>query len=219
MKLNNMIIYKVTNLSNGKVYIGKTVSKLSKRKAGHYNSSKRGSETNFHRALRAYPENCFKWEILAVANDNEELNIFEIKYIEEFDSYKNGYNMTCGGDGGVTFKKGDLLYERVKHKFSNWKNGNPGATPEAIKKRIETFKVVKWVSGEKHGNYGHRHNVGIMVGEKNPMYGKTPTNARMVIINGITYKSVSSAARELNTYSDKIRKLCLDINEKNYNYI
>lgn len=214
-----MIIYKVTNLTNGKVYIGKTITKLSKRKVRHYTSAKRGSETNFHRALRIYPVECFEWEILYEAHNSHELNELEINYIKEYNSYEKGYNMTEGGDGGATIKKGTELYERVKHKFSNWKNGNPGATPDAIKKRVETFKTVKWASGKSHSNYGHSHNKGCLLGKDNPMYGKTPTNARMVIINGITYKSVASAARELNTHSGKIRKLCLDTKEKNYNYI
>lgn len=215
-----MIIYKVTNLTNDKVYIGKTITKLSKRKAGHYASVKNGnSVTNFHNALKKYPKKSFIWELLDTANSLEELDLLEVKYIEQFDTYKTGYNMTTGGDGGLTYKKGTEVYERIKHKLGNWKNGNPGATPEAIKKRIESFKTVKWPTGKDHANYGHSHNSGILVGKKNPMYGKTPTNARMVIINGITYNSVASAARELNTYSDKIRKLCLDINEKNYNYI
>ena len=138
-----MIIYKVTNLSNGKVYIGKTTLTLNTRKARHYASANRGSETNFHRALRVYSTECFKWEISSKANDENQLNELEILYIKEYNSYKEGYNMTEGGDGGVTIKKGTELYERVKHKFSNWKNGNPGATPEAIKKRVETFKTIK----------------------------------------------------------------------------
>jgi group I intron endonuclease len=206
-----MIIYKVTNLSNGKVYIGKTTLTLNTRKARHYASANRGSETNFHRALRVYSTECFKWEISSKANDENQLNELEILYIKEYNSYKEGYNMTEGGDGGVTIKKGTELYERVKHKFSNWKNGNPGATPEAIKKRVETFKTVKWVSGKSHSNYGHSHNKGCLLGEKNPMYGKVPTNARRIQVDDKVYDSVTAAARgenvSTNTIYNRIKKL------------
>ena len=212
-----MVVYKVTNMINGKVYIGKTESDLKVRRAGHYQSVKRGSESNFHRALRKGNRNDFKWEILNEYNTKEDMNIAEVNYIKEYDTYKNGYNMTEGGDGGTTYQKGDNLYERIKHKLGKWENGNPGATPKAIDKRIETFKNTKWLSGEAHGNYGHSHNKGCNIGDKNPMFGKTPTNARRVIIDNVVYPSVEGAARELGVSKNTIRRRCL--NDKIVNYI
>lgn len=214
-----MIIYKVTNKLNDKIYIGKTMQSLSKRKASHYKKIKYKSNTNFHRALRKYPKNVFLWEIEKECKNEIELNESEIYFINKYDAYKTGYNMTLGGDGGTTFKNGDNLYKKIKHKLSNWKNGNPGATPEAIAKRIETFKKTKWVSGKYHGNYGHKHNIGILVGEKNPMFGKTPTNARKVKINGVDYNSIKHASRELNLSEPTIRKRCLDKNNINYEFL
>lgn len=39
--MNNLgVIYKVTNLLNNKIYIGKTIQKLDKRKNAHFNVSK-----------------------------------------------------------------------------------------------------------------------------------------------------------------------------------
>jgi group I intron endonuclease len=206
-----MIIYKVTNLSNGKVYIGKTTLTLNKRKARHYASANRGSETNFHRALRVYSTECFRWEILSKANDETELNKLEVKYINEYNSYKNGYNMTEGGTGGFTYKKGTEMYERIKHKLGKWKNGNPGATKEAIEKRLETFKKVNWAKGKAHSNYGHSHNKGCLLGSNNPMYGKVPTNARRIQIDDKTYDSIAAAARgegvTTNTIHNRLKKL------------
>ena len=214
-----MLVYKVTNMINGKVYIGKTESDLMVRKVGHYQSVKDGSETNFHRALRKGNRGDFKWEILNEYNTKEDMDTAEINYIMEYDTYKSGYNMTKGGDGGVTYQKGDELYERIKHKLGKWESGNPGATEEAIGKRIESFKNVNWSSGEDHGNYGHSHNKGILVGDKNPMYGKTPTNARKVECDGVVYDSVESAARELGVHKVTIRRRCLNDKNKNYKYV
>lgn len=213
-----MIIYKVTNTLNGKIYIGKTKQSLSKRKARHYESANHKSDTNFHSALRKYPKEVFLWEIEMECTDENELNESEMYFINKYDTYKTGYNMTLGGNGGLTFKKGDALYERIKHKLSNWKNGNPGATPEAIAKRVQTFKKTKWVSGKQHGNYGHKHNIGILVGEKNPMFGKTPTNARKVKINGVTYDSIKKASLELKIAENTIRRRCLNKNNINYEF-
>ena len=111
-----MVVYKVTNMINGKVYIGKTESDLKVRRAGHYQSVKDGSETNFHRALRKGNRDDFKWEILNEYNTKYDMDTAEINYIKEYDTYKSGYNMTKGGDGGVTYQRGDELYERIKHK-------------------------------------------------------------------------------------------------------
>ena len=215
-----MIVYKVTNVNNNKVYIGKTVKQLSTRKANHYSQARGGSETNFHRALRKYKRDDFIWEVIGEYNSKDEMDSAEIKYISEYNTYKNGYNMTEGGDGGshTLYKKGSAGWRRIKHKLGKWENGNPGATDEAIIKRIETFKNTTWVRGESHGNYGHSHNKGCNIGDKNPMYGKTPTNARKVIINGVVYPSVVGAARELGISENLVRKRCLDNKNTNYKY-
>lgn len=202
-----MIIYKVTNLKNNKVYIGKTEQELKQRKWSHYQCARDNSETNFHRALRNNSKESFKWEILKECTTTEELNKMEVQFISQYNSFQKGYNMTEGGDGGHTYSKGDELYERIKHKLGKWKNGNPGATPDAIAKRLESFKKVDWPKGELHGNYGKHPKKPNLLGEKNPMYGKTPTNARKIEVNGIVYNSVTEACKKLNTYGSKIRKI------------
>lgn len=97
-----MIIYKVTNIINNKVYIGQTIQSLNQRQNAHYKKARLGSQTNFHRALLKYDKVNFIWEQIAKVNDKNTLNELEQFYISKFDSYKNGYNMTIGGDGGDT---------------------------------------------------------------------------------------------------------------------
>ena len=97
-----MIIYKVTNKINNKVYIGQTSNNLEKRKNEHYKESrycdKWGTNTHFHKALLLYNENDWEWTIEDTANSKEELNQKEKYYIQKYDSFKNGYNSTIGGD-------------------------------------------------------------------------------------------------------------------------
>lgn len=97
-----MIIYKVTNIINNKVYVGQTIQSLNQRQIAHYKKARLGSQTNFHRALLKYDKVNFIWEQIAKVNDKNTLNELEQFYISKFDSYKNGYNMTIGGDGGDT---------------------------------------------------------------------------------------------------------------------
>jgi group I intron endonuclease len=93
-----MIIYKVKNTKNGKIYIGKSEKTLDNRKKRHYKSVRKGSKTHFHNSLRKYEENIFEWKIIEETKDAER----ESYWIEYYDSFKNGYNMTLGGDGGDT---------------------------------------------------------------------------------------------------------------------
>jgi group I intron endonuclease len=207
-----MVIYKVTNKENGKVYIGKTVRELRERKWAHYNSARNSnSDTNFHRALRKYPKNSFQWEVIATTDNNDELNQLEVQFIKEYDSFKSGYNMTEGGTGGFTYKRGTEMYDRIKHKLGKWKDGNPGATPEAISKRLESFKNVDWPKGKEHPNYGR---------VRLDMRGKPAHNSKPVIVDGIEYQTTGEAAKALGLKdSEVVRKRCISARKwTNYNY-
>jgi group I intron endonuclease len=191
-----MIIYKVTNTINNKVYIGKTTRQLNERIIGHYDSAKySNSQTNFHRALMKYPKDVFVWEELDTAKTDEELNELEKHYIEKFNSFNFGYNMSLGGTGGLTYKKGDLMYEQIKHKLGKWKDGNPGATDSAIEKRKKTFINTNWKSGNLHGNYGK---------QRLDMLDKAPHNGNPVVICGVEYETTGKAAKSFGLNSSDI---------------
>lgn len=98
-----MIIYLCTNELNGKRYVGLTSISLNRRKSNHKTQAfTLNSQSKFHRALRKYGIDSFKWEVLDDKSLTvEELITKEIEYIERFDTYKSGYNMTIGGDGAV----------------------------------------------------------------------------------------------------------------------
>lgn len=95
-----MIIYKVTNKINGKCYIGQTKEhRLIIRKASHHYRSK-FSDFAFHKALRFYGKDNFKWEILEECKNSYDLDLAEEWYIRLYNSqYPNGYNHTKGGLG------------------------------------------------------------------------------------------------------------------------
>jgi len=111
-----MIIYKVKNTVNKKVYIGKTTQTLDERRKRHEKIAKYNPKTHFHRSIKKYGNLTFEWEIIDTTDNIERLNELERKYISDFDTFKNGYNMTLGGDGGDT----------ISHK-SNEQKKNQGA--------------------------------------------------------------------------------------------
>ena len=104
-------VYLVTNTISGKQYVGKTVKSLRSRRAAHKHDAlvKYDVCPAFHRALRRYGFDAFKWERLYRGDDNEKLIEREIFYIKLLNSRApNGYNLTDGGDGANTLIDPDV---------------------------------------------------------------------------------------------------------------
>jgi len=88
-----MQIYKITNLVNGKEYVGKDESSRKR----YYGS---GKLIVF--AIKKYGKENFRKEILFETNNKEVLCEKEKEYIIECNSLSpNGYNLTSGGEGVV----------------------------------------------------------------------------------------------------------------------
>ena len=95
---NTMYIYKFTHISTGKCYIGQTIQDPNRRRLEHISHSRHSTkEYHFHNAIRKYGVDNFIFEVIATATTLEELNLLEIKYVDEFDSINNGYNIRNAG--------------------------------------------------------------------------------------------------------------------------
>lgn len=96
-----MLVYKITNEINGKVYIGITEKTLEERWNGHKSKMRNGNKSHLYCAMRKYGVQNFS---IIIIEDNvktyEELLEKEIFYISKFNSTNVdiGYNMTYGGD-------------------------------------------------------------------------------------------------------------------------
>ena len=97
-------IYCITNLINGKQYIGKTTYSVTKRFQEHCKDSKKRvcEKRPLYDAMNKYGTENFVVEELCQC-DNEELSSYEIQYIEKHNTYSDGYNATKGGDGKILF--------------------------------------------------------------------------------------------------------------------
>lgn len=94
-----MIIYKFTNVVNGKCYIGQSIQKNPKsRFYDHFSKSKNPNKSHFHYALKKYGIDKFTFEIIDSAENLDDLNSLEQYYIQKFNSINEGYNLRQGGD-------------------------------------------------------------------------------------------------------------------------
>ena len=186
--MNIYSIYKATNKINHKVYIGFD-SKWPHRKNCHKCYHKNG-DTKFYRAIKKYGWHNFDWEIIFQSKDKSYTkDIMENYFICEYNSFKNGYNSTIGGDGtfGIS-KKG----QKVPYNHNGWIG------------RKHTEETKKLMSKNMKGK---KHNIN-QNGSKN-------NNAKKIKTPFGTFYSISEASKDLEIPYHKICKLL----QKSQNWI
>lgn len=91
-------IYLISNDLNSKLYVGQTIQSIERRFINHCcNSSDRGQNMYIKRAILKYGKEHFKIELIEEC-PIEWLDRREIFWIDYFDSFNNGYNLTAGGN-------------------------------------------------------------------------------------------------------------------------
>lgn len=110
LKDKTVIVYKVTNLVNGKIYIGQTKRPLTARWRDH---CKKQNKSGFLKnAIAKYGSKNFTISVISRCSSLEEMNSRERAYINLFKSrYPSGYNLSSGGSD--FFKHSDV----TKHKL------------------------------------------------------------------------------------------------------
>lgn len=171
-------VYQITNLINGKIYVGKHKSEKHPFDNGYYGSGKQITA-----AIEKYGKENFKKKVLCFCSSMKEMSDKEAEIVtEDFVKRKDTYNMHKGGPGGWDHYNGSK-----KHKANSSKGGKKRAqdpnnpfyskdfqdkyawtrepnrmkrlgqqanSPEAIKKKKETFKKIKHSQGENNSQFG-----------------------------------------------------------------
>jgi len=106
-----MLIYKITNDVNDKIYIGKTTKSLEERIKGHKRAMNHGVDYHLYRAMRKYGWEKFHFSVVEECDDLDTLNELESKYIAQFNAIETGYNMALGGE----FNAMDSAIVRERH--------------------------------------------------------------------------------------------------------
>lgn len=111
------IIYLITNKENGHKYVGQTTQGMNKRWQQHIQEALRMSDKPLHRAMRKYGNHRFSVQEIDEC-DERLLNEKEEYWIKHYNTFKEGYNATTGGDK-VVFSEETIakMTEKAKQKI------------------------------------------------------------------------------------------------------
>lgn len=130
-------IYKIENDINNKVYVGKTLRTPERRFKEHCNDAftRKCEKRPLYSAMRKYGIEHFHISILEECSE-EEINDKEQYWIQQLNSYHNGYNATYGGDGKPYINKEAILKEWKENPNFNMKD-----VAEKLQCCVDTVKI------------------------------------------------------------------------------
>jgi group I intron endonuclease len=138
-----MIIYKVTNAVNNKIYIGQTINSMWYREDQHYRETRsvKKKNTYFHNAISFYGKENFLFEEIDSAESMEELNLKEQYWIYFYKSNQKelGYNLDSGG---LNCLKSDETKKKIgEEKRGHWQQEEIRVKMrKGLEKATETWK-------------------------------------------------------------------------------
>lgn len=192
-----MLIYKITNLLNGKSYIGQTTKPLKERMRKHYTTT----NVLIDKEIARCGINNFTVDVIDKAENRDELNQKEIYWIAKYNTLiPNGYNQCYGG----ATTKGYRHTLATKNKMSQLKQGmylgkdNPFFGKHHSAEQIEKWKKERSNSNIYKMNAKKANLVSALV-NKRPVLNKT---------TGEKFDSVSSAAEKYGLKNTHISRVC-----------
>lgn len=177
-------IYKITNLINKKIYIGKTCRDIQTRWNEHCSCALNHSDNfHLHNAIAKYGKENFVIEPIDETNDIDVLNKLEQLYIKKYDAInpQKGYNLTQGGEGQMKYNWNEIQ--------NLWDAGY------AVKEIIQIFQCDKGTVGKALKNHpGYTYELSLQRSNANSKsVNQYDLNKQLIK----TYPSIASAAREL----------------------
>lgn len=187
------IIYKTTNLVNGKVYIGQHLCQ------DDTFDGYLGSGTKLKSAIKHYGRRNFKRETLRVCDNQRQLDAWELIYIKKFHAVEHGrgYNILPGTSnefGSGSPMKIPEVAKKVSKSLKKTYRDHPEIAKRIHQRRQIKLKTTDYkerisktlrgrYAGDKNPNYGNKWTesqkahqrakmIGRYDGDKNPNYGK-----------------------------------------------
>ena len=165
-----MFLYVITNLINGKQYVGITLD-FARRRREHTLGN--GSKLVFH-AIQKYGIKNMLFESWFVG-DESWIKIMEYRMILALDTFApQGYNLTLGGEGTLGLKRSNETRKRMSEAH---KGRQYGPHSDETRRKMSLARAGKPVPSRQRG--------------KHPM-------AKQVIVNGVEYACIRDAAESLD---------------------
>lgn len=160
-------IYRITNLLNGKLYIGQSVHP-DRRWWEHCNRAKRKIDNYpIHLAIAKYGIENFKMDILEWTEDYDNKEIYYIKFYDSL--CPNGYNIANGGNSvslsGEFNPKNTILEATVQQIIKELQNNDLSLSDCAIAKKYNTTSKI--VADINHGRTHKQKNIKYPIRIKN----------------------------------------------------
>jgi group I intron endonuclease len=204
-------LYKITNLLNGKQYIGIT-NKPKKRWRSHKSTNKKYP---ISLAIQKYSQENFEFKILVIGTE-EYIKELEIKAIAAFNTKApNGYNLTDGGEGTTGWKSTPESREKCRtaqikrfsdpaelEKVSRSHLGRKHTEETCEKHRqlmLARYENPKEREKTRQQSLGRKHSDAAKLKSclANPR-GAANRCAKRVLVHGIEYGCIKEAAIALN---------------------
>lgn len=152
-----MILYEAYNKTNGKVYVGLTTKSLKHRKAQHIRSSKSGSNSHFHKAIRKYGPDSFEWNVVMSCGKLKELYEKEKLLISLYEPWQL-YNKSLGGEHSAYGMRHTEETKSICGEFARqrWNGKRYYDKYPAWLFRVCSYKVAKKFDVPKTTWYRHR---------------------------------------------------------------
>lgn len=207
-----MVIYKITNKVNGKVYIGQTTVPLELRWKHHCKIKTKRCCPLIRAAIEKYGPDNFDISVLQLCNSKVELNIQEAFWIAQYKSFGQGYNLTSGGDRAE-------LAEESKKKISNALKGRPTGRKGKPSGQVAWNKGKPWSAEMKAKLSLAQINSTVPKAPRKPITKETrqkmsiarlgkscPKLSKPIIClnTGVSYESGRAAAKSLDLSPSKI---------------
>lgn len=157
----NGYIYLITNLVNGKKYVGQTVTSIEERWRKHCSIAKTGKATGIDGAIAKYGEKSFSCKKI-IECPVEDLDELEQYYIDKYNTYQGdnqdlGYNLTLGGQGKQFYR---IDEEKMLQMYKDGLTAIEiakyfGCSDRTIGKRLEKYDIdreshyKKWFENNK----------------------------------------------------------------------
>jgi len=188
-----MIIYRVTCLVNGKVYIGQTRQLLERRRQGHFYRTRHPEikdASSFHRALLKYEKDAFLWDILEKCRSVKRMGEREAYWIKQYKATDRrlGYNETTGGETYKMSKESRKRMSKGRKGIPAWNKGVP--LSDETKKKLSLANMGRTSPNKgKRFSKEHRENLRIAHLGRNFREGyKWPTETKHKMMNWISIR-------------------------------